>query len=209
MGSSFMTVINIGLALYCLILLLKNIVQFGLPNHPSRFTLYLTNICVVGFFILTVLSDLGKINWEDYMRWRALPIVAGSLGLLLQVITTVGQFSLIQQKIISRIPLMGALLFFAIFPLKADVFLQSIILITVLFLSISVRNARYEKRTLLKMGLFVGLSFGVSFSSLEMIQILGRLLLFPSLFYFFIFEQSYGVAALIDQHHCENSGVSS
>ena len=200
MGSSFLTAIDIALALYCVSHLLKNIIQFGLPNHPSRFTLYLVTLCASAFFALDVMADLALIPPYDFMRWRAFPLVAGSLGLLLQVITTVGQFGMIQQKIISRIPLIGALLVFAIFPNHADVFFTLSILATVLFLSVSLGKARYQKRTLLKMSLFLGLVGLCTLFNVYPLYIVSKLFLFPALFYFFVFEQSYGVSALIEQH---------
>lgn len=204
MGSTFLTAINVGLALYCVINFIKNIIQFGLPNHPARFTLYLVTLCTSAFFIMKAMADLSLINPFIYMRWRAFPLVAGSLGLLLQVITIVGHFSHIQQKVISRIPLMGALLFFAFFWEKADWFFGMSLAMAVVFLSISVGKARYQKRMLIKMTLFI-LLFGVfKLFNYFSLYILGELFLFPALFYFFVFEQSYGISALIEEHHAHS-----
>lgn len=208
MGSSFLTAINVVLGLYCVIIFLKNMIQFGIPNHPARFTLYLVTLCATTFFAMRAMADLGLMNPFVFMRWRALPLVAGSLGLLLQVITIVGHFSHIQQKIISRIPLMGALLFFAFFWEQADWFFGASVLIAVLFLSISVGKARYQKRMLVKMALFVGLFGLFKLSNNFTLYIIGELFLFPALFYFFIFEQSYGVTALVEEHYA-NSGADS
>lgn len=208
MGSTFLTAINVVLGLYCVIIFLKTMFQFGLPNHPARFTLYLVTLCASSFFAMKALTDLNFINPFAFMRWRALPLVAGSLGLLLQVITVVGQFSHIQQKIISRIPLMAAIMFFVFFWEKADWFFGITILVTVLFLTVSVGKARYQKRMLLKMAFFL-LIFGLfKLVNNFTLYIMGELFLFPALFYFFIFEQSYGVSAMIEEHHA-HSGVSS
>ena len=206
MGSTFLTAINVGLALYCMIIFLKNLIQFGLPNHPARFTLYLALICTTTFFVMKSMADLSLMHPFLFMRWRALPLVTGSLVLLLQVITIVGSFSHIQQKVISRIPLLGALLLFAIWPEGADWFFFGSLLASVLFLSVSVGKARYQKRMLFKMCLFLGL-FGVfKLFNIFSLYILGELFLFPALFYFFIFEQSYGISALVEEHEA-NSGV--
>jgi hypothetical protein len=207
MGSIFLTAINVVLGLYCVIIFIKNIIQFGLPNHPGRFTLYLVTLCVTAFFVMKAMADLSMINPFFYMRWRALPLVAGSLGLLLQVITIVGQFSHIQQKIISRIPLMGALLFFVFFWEYADWFFSVSVLVAVLFLSISVGKARYQKRMLVKMCLFLGLFGLFRLFNVFSLYVVGELFLFPALFYFFIFEQSYGISALVEEHEA-HSGVS-
>ena len=155
MGSSFLTAIHLGLSLYCVINFLKMLVQFGLPNHPARFTIYLVSLCASAYFVMKFLTEMNLVNAFLYMKWRALPLVAGSLALLLQVITVIGNFSQIQQKIISRIPLMMALLFFAFFSEQADYFFIGCVLVSVLFLTISVGKARYQKRMLVKMAFFL------------------------------------------------------
>lgn len=203
MGSSFLTAVNVALSLYCFIAFLKTIIQFGLPNHPARFILYLVSFCVVTYFFLKAGTGLGQISPEDYLRWRTFPLVAGSLGLLLQVITTVGHFSNIQQKIISRVPIIGAMMVFAFFPGKGDLFFTVCILATVLFLSVSVGKVRYQKRTLLKMVLFIFLSYTATLANQYWIYVLGEAIIFLALFYFFIFQSTYGVSALIDRHLAE------
>lgn len=200
MGSSFLTAINVGLSLYSLVLFVKAVVQFGLPNHPARFTLYLVSLCASAYFTLTALAGLGLISPFDYLRWRSIPIVAGSLGLLLQVIMMVGNFSRIQQKVFSRVPLMVALLFFAFFQSKADLFFGICILASVLFLSISVGKVRYQKRMFFKMSLFISFFAVLTQVGNYWAYNLGELFLFPALFYFFIFQQSYGVSALVESH---------
>lgn len=204
MGSSFLTTINVALSLYSVILFVKTIVQFGLPNHPARFIMYLVCLCASAYFTLKALTGIGYVAPVDYLKWRTLPLVAGSLGLLLQVISSIGQASRIQQKIISRIPLIFALLVYAVFPTKADFFFIGCILATVLFLSISVGKARYQKRMILKMSLFL-LIFGVLIQAGNYwVYNLGELFLFPALFYFFIFQQSFGVSALVERHVVES-----
>jgi hypothetical protein len=201
MGSTFLNAINVVLALYCMIIFFKTLIQFGLPNHPARFTLIMVLLCTTSFFVLRALTSLSIELPFDYMKWRSLPVVAGGLGLLLQVISVIGQFSHIQLKIISRIPLMGSLLFFFFFQDYADIFLIGTILVSVLFLTVSVGKARYQKRMLLKMTLFLLLYWGF-----RQVSVVAELFWFPALFYFFIFEQSYGVSAMIDEYH-DHSGV--
>lgn len=207
MGSSFLTAINLGLGLYCVVTFFRMMIQFGLPNHPARFTLYLVLLSVTSYFVMKSLTGFHLINPFLFMRWRALLLVAGSLGLLLQAITLVGHNSLIQQKIISRLPLMAGLVFFAFFSDYAHFFLGGSVLASVLFLSISVKNARYQKRMLLKMSLFLGIFWLLSLCNQYWLYILAELFLFPALFYLFVFEQSYGVSALVEEF-MEDSGVS-
>jgi hypothetical protein len=204
MGSSFLTTINVGLALYCLIVFFKSVVQFGLPNRPSRFTLYLVMLCAVFYFSMKAVAGLSYLSPLDYLHWRPLPIVAGGLGLLLQVITTVGKFSHIQQKIISRVPLIGGLLVFSLLPIYAEQIFVLCILASVLFLTVSVGKVRYQKRMLMKMSLFLGVSFALTLVNSYVTYVVSELLLFPSLFYFFVFEQGCGVSTLVDKFVSEN-----
>jgi hypothetical protein len=207
MGSSFLTAINLALGLYCVVQFFKTVIQFGLPNHPGRFTLYLISLSVTAFFSMKALVDLNLLHPFLYVRWRTLPLVTASLGIILQVITIIGHFSYIQQKIISRLPIMGALLFFAFFWEYAEWFAAFALIASFLFLTISVGKARYQKRAFIKMCLFLGLFGLFKFINLYWAYIMGELFLFPALFYFFVFQQSYGVSTLADEWS-EDSGVS-
>ncbi len=198
MGSSFLTAVDLVLALYCAVVFLKSCVQFGLPNHPARFGLYLVLLCAVSYFVLRTTTALGFLAPYLYERYRALPLVAGGLGLLLQTIMAVNRSSTIQQRVFSRIPLMAALLFTAFFWVYADWFFASAVLLSVLFLSAAVGKARYQKRALLKLALFLGIKAALSQYDTYSVHVLAQLFLFPALFYFFVFEHSVGVGALID-----------
>lgn len=207
MGSSFLTAINLALGLYCVVQFIKTTIQFGLPNHPGRFTLYLITLSVSAFFTMKALVDLNLLHPFIYVRWRTLPLITASLGTIIQVITIIGHFSFIQQKIISRLPLMGALLFFAFFWDYAEWFAAFSLLTSFLFLTISVGKARYQKRAFTKMCLFLGLFWGLKLTNYFWGYIVGELFLFPALFYFFIFQQSYGVSTLAHEWS-HDSGVS-
>lgn len=208
MGSSFLTCLNVGLALYSGISFLKIIIQFGLPNHPARFITYLVSLCVTFYFGMKAATDLGFLAPIYFIKWSPLPVVAGSLGLLLQVITTVGKFSLIQQKVVSRLPLIAALLVFAFFPTKANWFLGLCMLACTVFLSISVGKARYQKRMFFKMIFFLAL-FGLGILiNTYWAYVVGETFLFFALFYFFIFEQTFGISALVEGYQYSREGAS-
>ncbi len=199
MGSSFLTTINLVLCLYSLLIFFKSIIQFGLPNHPARLMLYFVNLFVALFFGMKVAAGLGYLSPFFYMKWSPLLLVAGGLGLLLEVITTIGKFSYVQQKVVSRVPLIGALLAFAFFPHLDEELLIGSLLTSVLFLSISVGKARYQKRMFFKMCLFLTIFALLIQTQLYWVYNLGELFLIPSLFYFSIFQQSYGVSALVER----------
>jgi hypothetical protein len=204
MGSSFLTIINALLALYSVIIFLKTIIQFGLPNHPARFTMYLVCLCAAAYFSLKASAGFALISPMDYLRFRTIPIVGGGLGMLLQIVTSVGQFSHLQQKVISRIPLMASLLVYFFFPSHAEIFFGLCVLASVLFYTVSVGKARYQKRMFFKMSLFLTLAMLFHLTENYWTYVLGDIVLFPAIFYFFIIQQSYGVTAMVEQFRAEN-----
>jgi hypothetical protein len=198
MDSSFLTWLNVGLALYSGISFFKMLIQFGLPNHPARFTCYLIALCSVSYFGFQAAVDLHWFSPVVWMKWRTLPLVAGGLSLLLQVIMLIGQFSFIQQKVLSRMPVIAGLLCFAFFPDKAEIFLAFTLVLGSAFLSISVGKARLQKRLYLKMALFMLLFFLFKISGIFIVYLVGTGFLFFALFYFFLFEQSIAINSMID-----------
>lgn len=204
MDSSFLTVVNVALGLFAAYSFFKIIVRFGLPNHPGRLTIYLVSFCAAIYFGMKAAFGLGIVPPLVWMRWRTLPLVAGSLGLLLQVFSTIGQISQMQQKVISRLPLITGLLFFVFFPAYADYFLIGTVVVGVAFLSISVGKVRHQKRLFLKMCLFMLMFQIFQAFHIYWIFVIGEALLLVAMFYFFLFEESLGVKTIIeDRSHLE------
>lgn len=199
MHSAFLTLVNVGLGLYSILLFLKLLVQFGLPNHPGRFTAYLVFFCTAFFFGGQAAVGFGLMSPWQWMNLQALPLVAGSLALLLQTIMMVGEFSLIQQKVVSRLPLIAGLVVLAIFPGKAELFFSAAIAAGCIFLLVSKSKARYQKRMFFKMIFFLGLSLIFRWPDRYGFYVVGQLVLFFVLFYLSLFEQAFGVSALIDE----------
>lgn len=209
MGSSFLTTIYLGLALYSVILFIKLVVQFGLPNHPSRFTMYLVSLSATSYFCMKALTSIGVVPPFAFINWGVIPLIAGSLALLLQVITIVGRFSYNQQKNISRMPVMASLVVFAFFPDKAYFLFALCIIACGIFLTVSVGKAIYQKRVFFKLSVFLLMFGALSIVNYYPLYVAGQLLLFPCLFYFFIFQQTFGISAMVEQFQSESSGVSS
>lgn len=207
MDSSFLTLVNVSLGLYTTICFFKILIQFGLSNHPARYTAHLIVLCVFCYFLGLSLTDLGVIGPLEWMRWRSVPVVAGSLAMLLQVILMGNQFSRVQQKVVSRLPIIAALLCFAFFYEKADYFLIITLVAGSLFLSISVGN-RYQKRQYYKMVFFLSLIYGCKLINIYWVYVLGEMLLFMALFYFFLFEQGFMMAAKMDDFKASLEGDS-
>ena len=208
MDSSFLTWVNVGLGLYTTICFIKMLIQFGLSNHPARYTALLISLCVCCYFVGQALTDLAVVTPFHWMQWRAIPLVAGSLALLLQIILMGSQFGKVQQKVVSRLPIIASLLVFAFFSQKADYFLIACLAAGTLFLSISVGKMRYQKRQFIKMVFILSVAYGCKLLNIYSIYILGELLMFLAVFYFFIFENSIGVAALVDDFKASLEGES-
>jgi hypothetical protein len=198
MDSSFLITIHALMGIFTCVLFLKMIIQFGWPNHPGRLTAYMVALCICFYFVGLVCTEFGLIPQKAWDHWRALPLVSGSLCLLMQSIMTGGNFSLIQQKVISRLPLMAALICSALFPQLASQLSLLFILAGGLFFIISVRKSRYQKRLYLKAIFFIILHTALNFSTGLVWQILSQAFLAGAVLYIFSFENSFGVWALID-----------
>lgn len=198
MDSSFLTGIHITLGLFACLLFIKLIVQFGIPNHPARFVSYIVGLCLTIYFVGLAATDLNYLSPWKWMKWRSLPMIAGSLCLLFQTIMLVGTFSVIQQKIVSRFPIIAALMCFAFFPAQADAFASWFLVAGGLFVIVSVKKARYQKRLYLKMLMLFLLHVGFNYINSYVVYVIGQVLLFFIVFYIFIFEHSFGIAAMVD-----------
>jgi hypothetical protein len=86
----------------------------------------------------------------------------------------------------------------------AEVFFGLCILAGVLFYTVSVGKARYQKRMFFKMALFLSMTGLLHLTQNYWSYVLGDILLFPAIFYFFIIQQSYGVSAMVERFRTEN-----
>lgn len=206
MDSSFLTWVNVGLAIYSGFLFLKLVIQFGLPNHPARFTAYLVSLCVAVFFILKAVTGLGLLAPGLYLKWSLFPMVAGSVGVLFQAITSVGQFTRIQQRIFSRLPLFTSLICFGLFPTRDTVFFTVAIVAGCTYLAMFKDKARYQKRAFFKMAIALLIFSAFRLLNLYWAFIVGELFLFLAVFYFFVFEQAIGVSALVEDKQTQLPG---
>lgn len=198
MDSSFLSGLHISLGLFACILFLKMMIQFGVPNHPSRFVSYLAGLCVTGYFVGLALTDLSLTNPWSWMKIRALPMVAGSLCLLLQTIMLARNFSLGEQKVMARLPIISGFLCFAFFSHSADLIATVILFLGGLFLIISVKKARYQKRLYLKMLMMFLIHLALNYVNIYWAYVVGQIFLFVAVFYIFLFEHSFGLMGLVD-----------
>ncbi len=199
MDSSFLTLVNVSLGIFSTYSLVKVLVRFGWPNHPARLTIYLVSFCAAMFFVLKAMVGLGMLSPFLWLKWKTLPLVMGSLALLLQAITTVGAISRIQQKVISRLPLMAGLLCFAFFPQFAEYFFAVAVIAGLGFLSVSVGKARHQKRLFFKMAIFLGLFQVFRLFNDYWLFVVGESFLLVAMFYFSLFEESLGLKAFLEE----------
>ncbi len=208
MDSSFLTWIHISLGLFACLQFLKIIIQFGLPNHPARLIAYVTCLSTAVYFSALALTDLNLLSPWIWMKWRALPLIAGSLSILLQSIIFFGGFPLIYQKVMARVPVMAALLCFAFFPLYADTLSSLFLLVGGLFLIISVKKDRHLKRLYLKFLFMFSWYLILMATNNYTAYVLAQLILFLTLFYIFLFEKSVCLTALVDDYKASAEGES-
>ncbi len=206
MDSSFLTGLHISLGLFSCLFFVRLIIQFGLPNHPARFLSYLVSFCIVVYFTSLALTDLSLLSPWVWVKWRAFPLVAGGFCLLLQTITLLGTMNFLQQRVISRLPLIVALMSTAFFSQLADMFFSLFLLSGGLFLIIFVRKSRYQKRLYLKMGLMFILQLICNYMDYYFAYVIGQVFLCLTVFYMFLFQQSFGILALIDDYRQESEG---
>lgn len=208
MDSSFLTFMSVALALFSLTMLLKMLVQFGLPNHPLRLISYVASLCVVVFFGWKALTALELVSPWPWMKWRSLPMVAGSLAVFLQVILGMVKLSPLQEKMFSRLPLLVGLVFMAIFPGYGDYFVVLMIAAGCLLILFSGTSARHQKRLYAKLAFFFFLSLILKWFNVYAAFIVGEMLMAFVLFYFFLFEQSFAIMALIEEKTASEEGLS-
>jgi hypothetical protein len=158
MGSFFLSVTNLGLSFYCIFSFLKFMVQFGLPYHPLNLLVSIVLLSVTSFFSVKALLDFGLYSDVNAL-WTEIALISGSLGFLIQVILLSLNLNIFLEKILSRIPIIVAILAYSFFRDSTKWFFMGSILISVFVILFFVKNARYEKRILIKMVLFLLLYF--------------------------------------------------
>lgn len=197
MDSSFLIGIHFCMLFVSLVLFFKLIIQFGLPNHPKRFVSYALSFLVTLYLAGQFSADLGMVNPWFWMKWRALPLVAGSLFLLFQTIMLLGSVSFLQQKVMSRIPVLVSIMIFGFFSELADIFTVVFVSVSALVLLIPKIQSRHMKQIYFKFLLFSGLAWIMELTNYNL-YLVGQVFGFFSLFYLFNFQHCFNINGLID-----------
>lgn len=207
MDSSFLTLVNVALSAYSIFIFLRFVLVFGRPNRPILIMAYLGLICAASYFTSQAAANLGFMyiwNWE---KWRALPLMTGGFCLFFQTITMVGTFTPMQLKVITRVPIMASLLCLFFFPSLGAVLFAVTIVAGCIFLSVMLGKARYQKRQYFKMVLFIALFVLIKQIDSQWALACANVSLMFALFYFSIFEQSFGVASKVERYQQSREGV--
>jgi len=199
MDSSFNNALEIVLAVFAVLAFLKLMIQFGLPRHPLRFLIFMVSLSLIFWLCGDTAATFKVISMNQWLRWRALPLVVTGVGLLIEAISIIGNLGYLQQKVISRIPLIASLVCFAIFPQKSFLFFVLSICVGFCLLLIGKDKARYQFRLYGKMLICLILGISLKPYNLVMTGIFSYVFFFGMLVYFFLLQQSFGISALIDE----------
>jgi hypothetical protein len=199
MDSSFNNALEIMVAVFAVFAFLKLMIQFGLPRHPLRFLMFLVSLSLIFWICGDTLATCRLISMDQWIRWRSLPLVTTGVGLLIEAISIVGNFGHLQQKVISRIPLIASLVCFAIFPQKSFPFFVLSVCVGFCLLLVAKDKARYQFRLYGKMLICLVFATSLRSCNLVMTEIFSYVFFFVMLIYFFRLQQSFGISALIDE----------
>jgi hypothetical protein len=181
MDSSFLMVIHGLLALQVVFFMAKIAVHFGLPFHPQKVFIYLAGLSATAYILGQFLTDL---NWVP--PW-------------IETILLQGSFSLLQQKVFTRLALLASMLCFFLAPGVANILFFAQVVLGGIFLIISVRKARYQRRIYFKFLLFFFLYLLILKINLYSIYVLAEIFMGIVIFYFFLFQHTLGVGAMIQE----------
>jgi hypothetical protein len=201
MGSSFLTVLHSGLALFAGLAFFKLIIQYGRPNHPLKVISYLTTFAVFLLILGDPLADLGFISAWDWIKWQTLPLMASCFGLIFEIIMVLGGFNQLQQKIMTRLPLLAALLGYTFLKEHLQIIIPVTLILCLFLLIFSTKNLAFFRRVFIKMTIMLGLSSLLLNYGAWNFQWLRAILLYFSFFYFYLYQQGLAAISLVDSFH--------
>lgn len=202
MNSSFLLVIHFALSFYTLAIFLKSLFQFGLSNIYRKFFNYFLNLLLALYFGLFFVADLGFFIRNSLFKLQHLLIIMGSVSFMIQSLSYIHRTSKIKSRTLVRLPLLGGLLVWTFF-LDHIVMIKDITLVLFFlyttWLITKQALSRYLKRALFKMCFFSLLSFLSSQVYFLKEAYFHFILLFPALFYFYLYQHVLGISQLIDE----------
>ena len=199
MDSSFLIWPSFVLGLFSLLLLGKMIFQFGVPKHPLKFFAYSITL---SWTLLWVGASLVQLDWIDMLTWermRSVFLLWPALGLFMEMVSQMGQFSQVQQRLLTRFPIIGSLVALAFMPQWVPFLVGFFLLLVLTIFLIQVGKFRYHKRIFIKFLFFLGLAT----ASAQLPEVFRPWFLLMVLcvagFYFFLLQQTFCVTAHLEQ----------
>ena len=190
MDSAFLTLrltLEGSLFLFALVLFIKLLVQYGSPSRPLKLLSYLTSLSVVLFLGLSFFDDLNFLDHAFWLKARAILLATVASGLFVEALLLTEDFPNRQEKFIAKIPLLIGFLIFTALPRYVEVLALGFILGGAWVLVRSPGRLRYQKRIYTKLFIFSVLSAITPWFG------------FFVLFYFFLFQQTFGLMSLLEQ----------
>ncbi len=207
MDSSFLIWPSFVLGFFSLILFTKMVVQFGVPKHPLKFFGYTITLSWTMLWIGASLVQLDIMDMTTWERWRSVFLLWPALGMFMEAVSQMGQFSQIQQRIMTRLPIIGSLLALSFMPQWVPYLVGIFLLLVAAIFLLHVGKFRFHKRIFLKFIFFLALS-GLSIFFPEVLRswFLMVVLLISSI-YFFLLQNTFCVTAHLEQFEAREIGV--
>lgn len=207
MDSSFLIWPSFVLGLFSLLLLGKMIIQFGVPKHPLKFFAYTITLSWTLLWVGASLVLLDVMDLQTWARFKAVFLLWPALGIFMEMMSQLGQFSPIQQRLMTRFPIIGSLMALAFMPEKVPYLVGFFLLLVLAIFMFQVGKFRYHKRLYIKFLFFLSLS-GISYFLPEVFRpwFLMVVLLFSAI-YFFLLQNTFCVTAQLEQIEAKESGV--
>ncbi len=199
MDSSFLIWPSFVLGLFSLLLFGKMLFQFGTPKHPLKFFAYTITL---SWTLLWVGASLVQVDIIDMMTWermRAVFLLWPALGLFMQMVSQLGEFSPVQQRIMTRFPILGSLVALAFMPQWVPYLVGFFLLLVLASFFVQVGKYRQHKRVFIKFLFFLILA-GTSIYLPEVFRPwFLMVVLLASGFYFFLLQNLFCVTAHLEQ----------
>ena len=199
MDSSFLIWPSFVLAFFSLLLVGRMVFAFGIPKHPLKFFAYSIMLSWSALWIGASLVQMNVMDLVLWEKWKAVFLLWPALGLLMELISQLGKFSALQQKIMTRFPILGSLIILAFIPQWAPYIVGFFLLLVLAIFSLQVGKFRYHKRLYFKFLFFLVLSVLTIYLPEVFRSWFLMVLLLASTLYFYLLQDTFCVTAQLEQ----------
>ncbi len=196
MNSSFHDLFGFLTLIFSFVMCVRLMVQFKFPDHPMKFMSYLVSLSLVFYLAIDLVVQMDENKYASFEKLRSLSLVLSSTGLLIQSVSIIGNFSLIQLKVLSRIPVLFALVSYSMSSNLLAILLFPTLLLSLFLMIFNMEKARYQIRIYIKLiclfCLYLVFSKNIFFG-----QIFSTVLVCFSAHYYFKFQEAICVQTLM------------